>query len=114
MPTSDTKPILDLVASMERAKANQRTDSDQTLHKTKFALLEDLHSACDRLHATTQAEADSGAKLQTSDLCWALAQVAAFYIATFAPDNLSTLTSTVHHATLILDSVLDIRKGPQP
>ena len=110
--TQTTKAVLDLVASMERAKANNLTDADQARKDLAFRLLDDLRALCEKYHATTRESLVLGTALKTDEITWALAAVLAFHIGLFANSDLDALASVAKHATLILDNVSEIRKGP--
>lgn len=72
--------ILDLVASMERARARTRTDSELEQIKTGATLLDELHDLCLQFHALDSEEIQNGKKLSTTEILEIIATLAAYYI----------------------------------
>jgi hypothetical protein len=93
MTTSAEAQILNLVAEMERARKSGLTNSDQRTRSHALALLDTLHEICDRAHASTAEELNSGTKLGTGDLVWVLAELAGWYIGAWAPSDTAAILS---------------------
>lgn len=106
---SETQTILNLVASIERAKKTGLTDGEAARKKCWFELFDKLKTACSDVHASTEGELLAGEKLKTDDILNILATISGFYIGAYSNDLTSELINMIQFSKNLSDSIHTMR-----